>query len=84
MAIAAAAASTSLNAFVSAPLIAECYANLGCRVVDIRLVNRYRFFVLEVVKGIDPAIKETRTLHHSGCGVFMVAGEMLKLPSKVK
>ena len=70
---------------VSAPLIAECYANLECRVVDTRLVNRYSFFVLEVVKGwVDPAIKEPRTLHHRGRGVFMVAGETLKLPSKMK
>ena len=30
-------------ALVGAPLIAECYANLECRVVDTRLVNRYNF-----------------------------------------
>jgi flavin reductase (DIM6/NTAB) family NADH-FMN oxidoreductase RutF len=34
----------------SRPLIAECYANLGCRVVDTRMKNRYNFFVLEVLK----------------------------------
>ena len=37
-------------ALVGLPLIAECYANLECRVVDTRLVNRYNFLVLEVVK----------------------------------
>ena len=37
-------------ALVCAPLIAECYANLECRVADMRLVNRYNFFVLEVLK----------------------------------
>jgi len=70
---------------VAAPLIAECYVNLECRVVDTRMVNRYGFFVLEVVKAwIDPACREPRTLHHRGNGVFMTAGETIKLPSKMK
>ena len=70
---------------VTAPLIAECFANLECRVVDTRLMNRYNFFVLEVLKAwIDPGCKQPRTLHHRGCGVFMVAGDSIKLPSKMK
>ncbi|MDL2337488.1 MAG: flavin reductase family protein [Pseudomonadota bacterium] len=70
---------------IDAPLISECYANLECRVVDTRLKNRYNFFVLEVVKAwIDPACKDPRTLHHRGRGVFSVAGETIKLPSKMK
>lgn len=70
---------------VAAPLIAECYANLECRVADTRMVNRYNFFVLEVVKAwIDPAIRDPCTLHHRGRGQFMVAGETIKLPSRMK
>lgn len=70
---------------VAPPLIAECYANLECRVADSRMVNKYNFFVLEVVKAwIDPAMKNPRTLHHQGNGVFMVGGESIKLPSKMK
>jgi flavin reductase (DIM6/NTAB) family NADH-FMN oxidoreductase RutF len=70
---------------VAAPLVAECYANLECRVVDTRLVNRYNFFVLEVKKAwVDPACKLPRTLHHRGRGVFSVAGETIRLPSKMK
>lgn len=70
---------------VEAPLIAECYANLECRVIDTRLVNRYNFFVLEVLKAwIDPARKDPHTLHHRGKGVFSVSGETIKLPSKMK
>ena len=70
---------------VDAPLIDECYANLECRVVDTRLLNRYNFFVLEVVKAwTDPACKTPHTLHHRGHGVFSVAGETIKLPSKMK
>jgi len=66
-------------------LIDECYANLECRVIDTRLVNRYDFFVLEVLKAwIDPACKDPRTLHHRGRGIFMMAGETIKLPSKMR
>lgn len=71
-------------ATVAAPLIAECFANLECKVVDTRMVNKYSFFVLEVVKAwIDPARKNPRTLHHQGKGVFAVDGERIRLPSKV-
>ena len=70
---------------VGAPLIAECYANLECKVADSRMVNKYNFFVLEVVKAwTNPAIKAPRTLHHRGMGNFMVAGETIKLASKAK
>jgi flavin reductase (DIM6/NTAB) family NADH-FMN oxidoreductase RutF len=72
-------------ALVEAPLIAECYANLECRVADTRLVNKYNFFILEVVKAwIDPSSKDPRTLHHRGRGAFMVAGKTIKLPSRMK
>ena len=67
------------------PVILECFANLECRVVDTRMVNKYNFFVLEVVKAwIDSSIENPRTLHHQGRGVFMVAGETIKLPSRMK
>ena len=70
---------------VAAPLIAECYANLECRVADSRMVNKYNFFVLEVVKAwIDPAIKAPRTIHHQGNGVFFAAGDTIKLRSRMK
>ena len=70
---------------VKAPLIAECYANLECKVVDTRLVNKYNFFILEVLKAwLDPARKDPRTLHHRGHGLFAVDGETIKLPFKKK
>jgi len=70
---------------VGAPLIGECYANLECRVVDTSMVSKYCLFVLEVVKAwIDPAVKDPQTLHHLGWGNFMVAGERIKLKSKMK
>lgn len=70
---------------VSAPLIDECFANLECRVVDTRMVNRYCLFVLEVVRAwIDPAMKNPRTIHHLGSGRFMVAGDTIQSKSKMR
>jgi flavin reductase (DIM6/NTAB) family NADH-FMN oxidoreductase RutF len=70
---------------VKAPLIDECYANLECRVVDGKMVDKYNLFILEVLKAwIDPVRKDPQTIHHRGRGAFMVAGETIKLPSKMK
>jgi flavin reductase (DIM6/NTAB) family NADH-FMN oxidoreductase RutF len=70
---------------VEPPLIDECYANLECRVVDQKMVAKYNFFILEVVKAwIDPEKQHPRTIHHLGEGAFMVAGETIHLPSKMK
>jgi flavin reductase (DIM6/NTAB) family NADH-FMN oxidoreductase RutF len=73
------------GARVKAPLIAECYANLECRVVDTRMVAKYGFFVLRVVKAwIAPSRKPPKTIHHRGQGEFMVAGRTMTLPSGAK
>jgi flavin reductase (DIM6/NTAB) family NADH-FMN oxidoreductase RutF len=70
---------------VGAPLIEECHANLECRVADTRMVARYCLFVVEVVKAwINPAIRNPRTIHHLGQGNFMIAGERIKLKSKMR
>lgn len=70
------------GAVVKAPLIAECHASLECKVADRKLVTRYNFFVLEVVKAwVDSRWKRPLTLHHRGEGVFMVAGRTINLPS---
>lgn len=70
---------------IGAPLIAECFANLECRVIDTRMVNKYSFFVLEVVAAWrDTAVKKPRTLHHEGHGNFMLAGERIRLKSRMK
>lgn len=70
---------------VSAPLIVECYANLECRVVDTRMVNKYNMFILEVVKAwVDRSIKQPRTMHHQGRGVFEISGKTIKLHSRMK
>jgi flavin reductase (DIM6/NTAB) family NADH-FMN oxidoreductase RutF len=70
---------------VGAPLIAECSTNLECKVIDTRMVNRYNFFVLEVVHAwVAPGRRDLRTIHHLGCGKFMIAGQTITLPSRMK
>jgi flavin reductase (DIM6/NTAB) family NADH-FMN oxidoreductase RutF len=67
---------------VAPPLVAECFTNLECKVVDTRLVNEFNLFILEVVKAwTDPAQKHPKTIHHHAYGRFAVDGEMIKLKS---
>jgi flavin reductase (DIM6/NTAB) family NADH-FMN oxidoreductase RutF len=70
---------------VAAPLVAECFANLECKVVDRRMVNRYNLFILEVLKAwVDPAQKNPKTIHHHGYGKFVVDGPTITLKSKMR
>jgi flavin reductase (DIM6/NTAB) family NADH-FMN oxidoreductase RutF len=70
---------------VGAPLIEECYANLECRISDTRMMAKYNFIVLVVIKAwVDPAVQDPRTLHHLGRVQFMLAGEKIKLKSKMR
>ena len=65
---------------VKAPLIAECFANLECKLVDGRLRDKYNFFIFEVVKAHAPAApKYPKTIHYRGGGQFMVSGRALDL-----
>ena len=70
---------------VKAPLIKECYANFECKVADARLLPKYNFFILKVVKAhaaISP--KYPTTVHYRGEGVFMVSGKHIAFPKKFK
>jgi len=70
---------------VKAPLIAECFANLECKLVDDALVDRYNVFIFEVVKAHAPAApKYPKTIHYRGDGMFMVAGRSLNLRRKFR
>jgi len=63
---------------VRAPLIEECHANFECKLVDDALVDRYNFFILEVVKAqVAASPKHPETLHYTGDGVFMVSGRII-------
>jgi len=70
---------------VAPPLIADCFANLECKVTDTRLVNKYNLFILEVLKAwIDPAQKNPKTIHHRGYGTFAVDGEIIRIKSGMR
>lgn len=69
---------------IASPLIAECFANLECRVVETRLVNKYDLFALEVLKAWrDPLQRNPKTIHHRGNGIFVVDGETIRLKSRM-
>jgi flavin reductase (DIM6/NTAB) family NADH-FMN oxidoreductase RutF len=69
---------------VAPPLVAECFANLECKVIDETLVDAYNLFVLEVVRAwVDPTRQNTRTIHHRGYGSFIVDGETILVQSKM-
>ena len=70
---------------IAPPLVAECFANLECKVADARLVSNYNLFILEVLKAWkDPAQKNPKTIHHHGYGTFVVDGRTIKLKSKMR
>jgi Conserved protein/domain typically associated with flavoprotein oxygenases, DIM6/NTAB family len=61
---------------VKAPLIAECLANIECKVADI--IRKHNIVVLEAVAAhIDAERKEKRMLHAVGDGTFIVDGRRI-------
>jgi flavin reductase (DIM6/NTAB) family NADH-FMN oxidoreductase RutF len=70
---------------VGAPLIRECHANFECRLHDDALVDRYNFFIFEVVKAhVAASPKHPETLHYTGDGVFMVSGRIISRRSQFR
>lgn len=70
---------------VAPQLIAKCFANLECKLVDSRLVNKYNLFVMEVVQAwCDPEQPAPKTFHHQGYGRFVVDGNTLELASRMR
>jgi len=70
---------------VNAPLIRECYANFECKLKDDALVDRYNFFIFEVVKAhVARRPKYPQTLHYTGDGMFMVSGKIISRRSQFK
>jgi flavin reductase (DIM6/NTAB) family NADH-FMN oxidoreductase RutF len=67
---------------VKAPLIKECFANLECKVIDRRMIDRYNMFILEAVAAWrDPKQKNAKTFHHHGYGRFVADGRAFTLTS---
>jgi flavin reductase (DIM6/NTAB) family NADH-FMN oxidoreductase RutF len=60
---------------VKAPLIAECYANFECKLIDSTLIKKYSLFIFEVVQAhVASAPRYPKTVHYRGDGVFMISG----------
>jgi flavin reductase (DIM6/NTAB) family NADH-FMN oxidoreductase RutF len=63
---------------VEAPAIRECHAQFACRLYDDSLVDKYNFFIWEVVAARAARTpKHPETVHYTGEGVFMVAGKVV-------
>ena len=61
---------------VKAPLIAECLANIECKVVD--HIKKHDIFILEALHAwINTGRKERRTFHANGDGTFVVDGKVI-------
>jgi flavin reductase (DIM6/NTAB) family NADH-FMN oxidoreductase RutF len=70
---------------VAVPLIADCFANLECKLIDAGFVRRFNLFMLEVIKAwIKPGQRAARTIHHHGYGRFIVDGRMITLKSRMR
>lgn len=70
---------------VKAPLIRDCYANFECKLYDDSLVEKYNFFIWEVVKAqVAVSPKHPQTLHYMGEGEFMVSGKIISRKSKFR
>lgn len=70
---------------VGAPLIKECFASYECRVVDGSMLDKYNFFVLEVVKAHAATTpRYPKTVHYRGNGIFMVSGRNLDYSASFK
>jgi flavin reductase (DIM6/NTAB) family NADH-FMN oxidoreductase RutF len=63
---------------VGAPLIRECHANFECCLHDDALVDKYNFFIFEVVKAhVARSPKHPETLHYTGDGMFVASGKVI-------
>lgn len=68
---------------VNAPLIAECYAHFECKIHDAKMLDKYNFFIFEVVKAhAAKSPKYPRTIHYRGEGHFMVSGPSVSCRNK--
>jgi len=64
---------------VGAPALSDCYAQFECRLHDDSMVERYDFFIWEVVAARAQASpRHPETLHYKGDGVFMVSGKTIR------
>lgn len=70
---------------IKAPLIRDCYANFECRLYDGKMIDKYNFFIFEVVKAhVAVTPKYPKTIHYRGEGHFMVSGASKSMKSRFR
>jgi flavin reductase (DIM6/NTAB) family NADH-FMN oxidoreductase RutF len=70
---------------VKAPLIAECFANFECRLIDTQMVRKYSLFIFDFVKAhVAKSPRYPKTVHYRGDGVFMVSGRSVDYRRRFK
>jgi flavin reductase (DIM6/NTAB) family NADH-FMN oxidoreductase RutF len=70
---------------VKAPLIRECFASFECKLADDSMIDKYNFFIFEVVRGhVAPLPKHPQTLHYTGHGVFTLSGKTVSRRSRFR
>jgi flavin reductase (DIM6/NTAB) family NADH-FMN oxidoreductase RutF len=70
---------------VRAPLIAECHANLECKLVDGTQVSSYSLFIFEVVKAhAFETPRLPKMLHYTGDGIFLTGGRAVNYAKRFK
>lgn len=63
---------------VGAPVLSDCFGNFECKIADDALVDRYNFFIMEIVAArIGKRPKNPTTLHYTGDGVFVQSGKIV-------
>lgn len=76
---------TEPASLVQAPLLSECFISLECKVIDASMAEKYNLWILEVVKAWKRPMKcRARMIHHQGHGLFVIDGELIKIPSQKK
>ena len=74
-----------LAASVKAPLIAECHGIFEYSLSDHALVDKYGFFIFEVVKAPVANVPQTSgDAHYAGDGMFMVSGKIVSRRSRFR
>jgi flavin reductase (DIM6/NTAB) family NADH-FMN oxidoreductase RutF len=70
---------------VRAPLIAECHANLECKLVDGSQISNYSLFIFEVVKAhAFETPRVPKMLHYTGDGIFLSGGRAVNYAKRFK
>lgn len=67
---------------VKAPLLVDCFANFECKLYDDKLVDKYNFFIFEIVKAhVAVSPKYPKTIQYRGDSHFVQSGKNFIIPS---